>query len=151
MTGILRMGTTLPPGSGVRRIDHVGVIVHDADAAAVQMESGLGLVRGIDWRDPEGRFRLLYLECGDTTLQLVQPLRDGALADHLRERGEGLHHVCFTVEDLDATLAALGTSIETAPYMGGKGARVCFLAERSSGVLVELTEPLPPRSGDGTG
>jgi methylmalonyl-CoA/ethylmalonyl-CoA epimerase len=131
---------TLPAAGIARRIDHVGVIVHDADRAAGPLIARLGLVRGNDWTDPGGRFRLVYLECGDTTLQLVQPLSEGKLSQHLRTHGEGLHHVCFAVDDLDAALASLDSQVEGEPYLGGKGVRVCFLSERHSGVLVELTE-----------
>jgi methylmalonyl-CoA/ethylmalonyl-CoA epimerase len=133
------VGSPAAPGIA-RRIDHVGVIVEDADRAAGPLISRLGLVRGIDWTDPGGRFRLVYLESGDTTLQLVQPLAQGTLSQHLRTYGEGLHHVCFAVDDLDAAIESLDSGVDGAPYLGGKGARVCFLSERHSGVLIELTE-----------
>src|SRR5688500_6739629 len=104
------------PATGLaRRIDHVGVIVHDADDSATSLTERLGLARGVDWTDPDGRFRLVYLECGDTTLQLVQPLAEGALSRHLQTRGEGLHHVCFAVDDLDAALAALEPMVDGVP------------------------------------
>jgi methylmalonyl-CoA epimerase len=135
----------------MRRIDHVGMVVHNADAAAEDLRRRFGLARGIDWSDPGGRFRLLYIECGDTTLQLVQPLAAGPLTEHLQTQGEGLHHVCFAVDDLDATLARLGAPLDRPPYLGGKGARVCFLTERSHGLLVELTEPPPSPDGTGVG
>ena len=140
MAESVSVGSPPPSTRLARRIDHVGVIVKDADASATSLVARLGLVRGVDWVDPDGRFRLVYLESGDTTLQLVQPLREGALSDHLHARGEGLHHVCFAVDDLDAALLALDVSVDSAPYMGGKGARVCFLADRPSGILIELTE-----------
>lgn len=131
-----------------RRIDHVGVLVRDADVAAARFVAQLGLERGIDWTEPLGRFRLLYLEAGDTTLQLVQPLTfEGPLASALTTSGEGLHHVCLAVDDLDRSLADMAVPIAGEPYPGGKGTRVCFLADRTHGVLVELTETKGPSVG----
>lgn len=132
--------TTVGAGTLARRIDHVGVLVRDADIAAARFVAQLGLERGIDWTEPDGRFRLLYLEAGDTTLQLVQPLAEGPLATALATSGEGLHHVCFAVDDLDRSLTDLAAPTISDPYLGGKGTRVCFLADRTHGVLVELTE-----------
>jgi methylmalonyl-CoA epimerase len=128
------------PGASVRRIDHVGMLVRDADIAATRFVTQLGLTRGTDWVEPGGRFRLLYLEAGDTTLQLVQPLADGPLATALAANGEGLHHICFAVDDLDRALTGLAVPVAGPPYVGGKGTRVCFLAEPTHGVVVELTE-----------
>jgi methylmalonyl-CoA/ethylmalonyl-CoA epimerase len=133
------------PGGGAaaaRRIDHVGVIVRDVHASAREFVDRLGMtVTGVADL-PDGTARLLYLEAGDTTLQLVQPLLPGSLADHLAENGEGLHHVCFAVAKLEPALARLeGEEDRVAGiYMGGRGCRVVFLGARSAGVLVELTE-----------
>lgn len=126
----------------VRGIDHVGVIVNDIDDAAEHFGSTYGLKKGTDWTEPNGRFRLLYLESGATTLQLVQPLTGGPLAQYLASHGEGLHHVCFAVDDLDGAITSLQKATDGAPYVGGRGARVCFLADRQHGVIVELTEPI---------
>lgn len=130
-------------GTRARRIDHVGMLVRDADVAATRFVAQLGLTRGIDWTEPRSRFRLLYLEAGGTTLQLVQPLADGPLATALATNGEGLHHVCFAVDDLDRSLAELAVPVAGPPYLGGKGTRVCFLAEPTHGLVVELTETTP--------
>lgn len=126
-----------------RRIDHVGVVVRDIDAAAAHFEMRFSLTRAVDWDDPAGRFRLAYLECGDTTLQLVQPLADGPIATHLRTKGEGLHHICFAVDDLPGAVATGLLRIEGVPYVGGKGSQVCFLSDPVHGVVVELTEGDP--------
>jgi methylmalonyl-CoA/ethylmalonyl-CoA epimerase len=129
----------------VRRIDHVGVIVRDVEASAREFVDRLGMtITGMaDLED--GTARLLYLEAGDTTLQLVQPLRAGGLADYLAANGEGLHHVCFAVDLLEPALAHLPGEEDRVGsiYMGGRGCRVVFLAARSAGVLVELTETSP--------
>ncbi len=124
-----------------RRIDHVGVVVRDMEAAITHFTSRYGLTLDQDWTEPSGRFRLVYLVAGATTLQLVMPFTAGPVTAFLDERGEGLHHVCIEVDDLDAAVAAAGGRIEADPYLGGRGARVCFLSDRSCGVLMELTEP----------
>lgn len=131
-------------GRPVRRIDHVGVVVRDARAEARTWVDrfGLRLMGSADVLD--GTVRLVYLDCGDTTLQLVQPLGPGTLADHLDERGEGLHHLCFLVDDLREAAGSLGGSPGPYVYRGGRGADVCFVDPTPCGVLIELTEP-----GDG--
>jgi methylmalonyl-CoA epimerase len=123
-----------------RRIDHVAVLVQDAGPALARFRDEFGLVLAGDWVDPAGRFRLVYLDSGDTTLQLVEPLGPGPLMTHLEERGPGLHHVCFLVDDVDAAIAQAPGGPDGAPYVGGRGARVCFLADRTDGVIIELTE-----------
>jgi len=131
---------TSNPGVGsIKRIDHIGVMVADADAAVGTFTAQFGFVTTDDWIEPDGAFRLVYLDSGDTTMQLVQPLTQGPLMDDLNSRGEGLHHVCFLVDDLDHAIGDNPTNSD--PYVGGRGSRVCFLAERRHGVLVELTEP----------
>jgi catechol 2,3-dioxygenase-like lactoylglutathione lyase family enzyme len=116
-------------------------LVVDADKASAVFVSDFGLEPAEDWTQPDGAFRLVYLDSGDTTLQLVQPIAPGPLMDELNQRGEGLHHVCFLVDDLDQTLSDLPFAGNGAPYVGGRGSRVCFLSGRRHGVLVELTEP----------
>jgi methylmalonyl-CoA/ethylmalonyl-CoA epimerase len=136
-------------GLGARRIDHVGVVVRDLTIAADHFSTRYGLTPSKIWDDPDGRFRLAYLEAGDTTLQLVQPGTSEGLRSFLRETGEGLHHVCFAVDDLDDAVARSPGGGLTAPYLGGRGTRVCFLADTAHGVRVELTEILA-ETGRGT-
>lgn len=134
------MTDTWRSGVVARRIDHVGVVVTDIDTAAARFAADFGLIDEHRWQDPDGRFELCYLMCGDTTLQLVQPLMPGPLQTWLDERGEGLHHVCFAVDDLDAALAAIPGGPAGPAYVGGRDARVCFLAEQPHGLTIELTE-----------
>lgn len=126
-----------------RRVDHVGIAVHDADASARHFAERFGMKISQVAELDDGSARLVYLEVGDSTVQLVQPLRDGPVARHLAEHGEGLHHVCFAVDALLPALAALPDEGDRAGtiYRGGRGCDVVFLEGRSAGVLVELTEP----------
>lgn len=131
----------LPGRAGMaRRLDHVGVVVRNVPSAASWWTErlGLSLTHVADVLD--GSVRLAYLDVGDTTIQLVQPLRDGPLMDWLDLHGEGLHHLCFLVDAIPETLDSLGDAGRRFVYLGGRGADVCFIHETPCSVLVELTE-----------
>lgn len=124
-------------------VDHVAIAVHDADAALPFYVSRLGLrVVGDEAADDPG-VRLTYLDGGNVLIQLVQPLRPGPVADFLRTRGEGLHHLCFNVERIEPVLGALPGEEGARIFAGGRGRRACFLLHEPNGVRVELTEREP--------
>jgi|SRR5579875_530850 len=134
--------------SSARCIDHVGIVVADADFGATSLKQSLGLEVEHDESLPAIGVRLVYLACRaphssldepSPTIQLVQPIGPGPIADHLAEYGEGLHHVCFSVTVLEAALRRAG-ELSPQPFSGGKGKRACFLARRVAGTLVELVE-----------
>jgi methylmalonyl-CoA/ethylmalonyl-CoA epimerase len=128
----------------VKRVDHIGVVVTNADAAASRFELSLGLRVDADEVVEAVGVRLVYLVGEDGSdqcaLQLVEPIRDGPIATYLNDNGEGPHHVCFVAPDVDDALATLGDR-KANVFLGGKGRRACFLSGRLSGVLVELVEP----------
>jgi methylmalonyl-CoA epimerase len=129
----------------VRRIDHVGIVVRDAMTSSRWWTERLGmsLTHVADVLD--GSIRLAYLDLGDTTVQLVQPLRGGPLTDWLDTNGEGLHHICFLVDgDVRDAVSLLDDQGERHVYQGGRGAEVTFLGETPCGVLIELTEVTAP-------
>jgi methylmalonyl-CoA/ethylmalonyl-CoA epimerase len=133
----------------MRRIDHVAIVTADADRAAAWFVDTFGMrLIGDELVDSAG-VRLLYLAPADadpdaeTMLQFVQPVAAGAAADFLATRGEGLHHVCFGVDEIDEVLAAVGQEPSTI-FMGGRERRACFV-DRGT-ILVELTETQPWRA-----
>lgn len=124
-----------------RRIDHVGVLVRDVEISARYYADVFGLTISADATLDDGSARLVYLEAGDTTLQLIQPLQPGPAADYLDFRGEGLHHVCFAVGNVADALRHLpGEESLDGIYIGGRGCRVSFVAARPNGLIIELTE-----------
>lgn len=132
-------------GAGITGVDHVAVIVHDIDAALPYYTGQLGFSLVGDELALDGAVRLAYLDCGpgSSMIQLVSPRHPGPLAEFLASRGEGLHHICFTVEDIAATLAALAPGTDVAIGMGGRGRRTAFLPSPPNGLITELTEHLP--------
>ena len=83
---------------------------------------------------------------GTTHVELVEPTRDGTgIQRFLQKKGEGFHHLCFLVDDLPKSLAALKSKgvklIDESPRAGEGGSRVAFLhPEAFNGLLVELKE-----------
>jgi methylmalonyl-CoA epimerase len=124
----------------VRRIDHVGILVRSIDASLPFYRETLALELVADETRPDGTVRLAYLEAGDTTVQLVEPLTDGPAARYLAAKGEGLHHICFDVDDIRAALDRIPGQEGPAIVDGGRGCRVAFLAEPTTPVLVEFSQ-----------
>ena len=129
------------------RIHHVAVLVPDLEAALGPFRDLLGLPVSRVETVGEQRVRVAFLPIGDTRIELVEPLDAGGALGRFLERsgGGGLHHVCFEVDDIAATLAELkrrgAKLIDQTPRPGGHGMRVAFVHPSSTArVLVELAE-----------
>lgn len=131
----------------IDHLDHVAVLVADLEAAVPYYRERLGLAVVTAEDLPEAGVRVAYLDLGGTLLQLVQPTRPGPIDDHLREYGEGLHHLCFAVRDLDDAAPRLADGDPGPVAKGGRDRRSCFLPQRPNGLHIELTElaPAPAR------
>jgi len=140
-----QLKSPLPEGIGIGKIHHVAVIVRNLDAS-------LGLYRDTFGLEVESVVDMAYdhvmigfLTVGDTMIELVQPTDNTTgSARFLESKGEGFHHVCFEVPDIQAALDQLATAgltlIDVAPRKGGEGP-VAFVHPKSChGVLVELIE-----------
>jgi methylmalonyl-CoA/ethylmalonyl-CoA epimerase len=127
------------------RIAHIGIAVTGLDAGVSFYRDILGLSE-VPLEDMDGA-RIVGLAAGPSLIELLEPASpESPIAKFVAKRGQGLHHVCFAVDDIDATLdrcrAAGIRLIDAAPRMGAEGKRVAFLHPSStSGVLVELSEP----------
>lgn len=126
----------------LRRLDHVAVLVRDTDEALRFYSGRLGLAVASSEEIPAPHVRLTYLDAGNAYIQLVQPLAgDSPLTVWLDEHGEGLHHICFGVDDVAGAVGELsdpgaGISIGT-----GRGRVSSFVsAAGSHGVRIECTE-----------
>ncbi len=131
------------------RLHHVGIAVRDADAQASRWTDLLGLTERARYRVGEFGVLAAFLGpagAGSGLLELVEPLvGDGPVGRFLERRGEGLHHVCFEVEDLVGTLATLESRgvrlVDREPRVGAGGHLVAFIhPESAGGVLLELKQ-----------
>lgn len=128
-------------------LDHLGVAVRRIDDRLALYRDVLGLeLEGIEEVATEG-VRVALLPAGRTRIELLEPLAGSAtnVARFLEKRGEGIHHVCFEVDDLDRALERFSRAGLPAagdgPRVGAEGSRIAFIHPRSTGgVLIELRE-----------
>ncbi len=127
------------------KIDHLGVAVASIDDA-LAVYRALGLAEEKRETVPTQKVVAAFLPVGESRIELLEPTgEDSPIARFLSRRGEGLHHVCFAVEDLEGALADLASRgfrlIDSDPVTGADGKRVAFLhPEAGHGVLIELSE-----------
>lgn len=132
----------------MKEIDHVAMIVSDADHWAEYYSKHFGLEQTGDEELAEPRARLVHLRAGKVMLQLVQPRGRGRLMDDMLHFGDSLHHLCFRVSDLQGFLAALPGEATTRTFVGGGGRRACFLTNPPASVRIELVEEKQVRQTD---
>jgi methylmalonyl-CoA/ethylmalonyl-CoA epimerase len=127
------------------RIDHIGIVVRDVQEALTAYGAALGLPLKEVVDVPDQGVRVAFLPVGESNVELVQPTADDTgIARFLEKRGEGIHHLCLEVEDIEAALARLKEQgvplIDRVPRQGVHG-RVAFIHPKGMhGVLVELVE-----------
>jgi methylmalonyl-CoA epimerase len=127
------------------KIDHLGVAVRSIDDA-LGIYRALGLSESGREEVASQKVITAFLPVGESQIELLQPTSaDSPVGKFLEKRGEGIHHVCFAVENLEAALADLSRKgfrlIHSAPVPGAGGKRVAFLhPEAGRGVLIELAE-----------
>lgn len=126
----------------LRRLDHIAVVVRDTDAALGYFRDRLGLRVTSSEVLETPSVRLTYLDAGSASIQLVEPLDDASgAAAFLREHGEGLHHLCFGVDDVPEAAAALADANAPDVVLGsGRGRPSAFVpGPVQHGTLVEVT------------
>ena len=133
--------TLAPRGT---RIAHIGIAVSSLDELLPFYRDVLGLPE-TPLDDADGA-RIAGLVAGESLVELLEPAADDTpIGKFVAKRGPGIHHVCFAVDDLDATLERCRQAglrlIDEHPRIGAEGKRIAFLhPSATAGVLVELSE-----------
>lgn len=132
----------------IMKLDHIGIAVRSIDEALEFYSSSLGLQsRGRETVEDQA-VQVAMLAVGDSQLELLEPTNgDSPVGRFIAKRGEGIHHICLEVENLEAVLAQLRASnirlIDESPRCGAEGRKIAFLHPSSGhGVLIELVEKI---------
>jgi len=131
----------------LQALDHTAIAVVDLDASIAFYRDVLGMPCVHRETIVEQGVEAALLDVGDSHVELIAPLGpDTGVARFLEQRGPGLHHVAYRVDDIDAALASLSAAgvrlIDERPRAGIRGSRVAFLHPTATGgVLTEIVEP----------
>ena len=128
------------------QLDHVGIAVRSLADAIPAMEAALGVPASDVEVVADQHVKVAFLKTGQSAIELLESTSpDGPVGKFLTNRGEGIHHLSFEVDDLEAALARCRTSgirlIDEHPRPGAAGKKIAFLHPSStSGVLIELSQ-----------
>jgi len=132
----------------VTRIDHVAIIVHSIEQALLFYRDTLGIEPSAVKDVPTEQVRIAFLPMGGpqgSEIELIQPTTPASsLTKFLEKRGEGMHHICLEVDDIDAALRemqAKGAAVlDEQPRVAAAGRAIFLHPKGANGVLVELIE-----------
>lgn len=126
------------------QLDHIGIAVRSIEDAKIYKALGL-TIDHVEDVVTQG-VKTAFLSAGDANIELLEPLSpDSGVAKFIEKRGEGIHHICLRVDNLQEHLDRLKAQgfrlINDAPVPGAHGCRVAFLHPAAgNGVLIELSE-----------
>lgn len=132
------------------RIDHIGIAVSSISDALAFFEQALGVRLDHIGEEEGGRTKVAFLPVGSSDVELVEPQeQDSGLGKFLAKRGEGVHHICFEVDDIETALSRLKENgaqlIDELPRTNAQGMKYAFIHPKSAhGVLIELYQKPRP-------
>ncbi len=132
----------------LKKIDHIGI-------AVTNLQKGIELYQGILGMEPEDiiefpseKVKIAFFPCGESSIELLEPTsEDSAIARFLSRKGEGIHHICYRVENLAVAMQNLKDrglrALDEVPRKGAHHTKVCFFHPKDTqGVLIELSEKI---------
>ncbi len=128
------------------KLNHIGIAVKSIDEKLNIWRDILGLeLKGIE-ELPEQKVKVAMFPLGDINIELLEPFgEDSTVQKFIERKGEGLHHLCFDVDNIEKVLAEMKTIgvklIDEVPRLGLSGKKIAFIHPKSTGgVLIELSE-----------
>lgn len=133
---------------GIKRIDHVAVVVRDLESTLLFYRDILGIMPSHVLDFPREGVRIAFLPLGGANgseIELLEPTDPaGSVARFLEQRGGGLHHICLEVPDIDRALADLRASgaqvLDESPRPTAEGRGIFLHPKGTGGVLLELVQ-----------
>lgn len=128
----------------VTKIAHLGIVVRSIDEAVPFYEKVLGLACSGTEEVADQKVRIAFFPCGGTRIELLEPMSpESPVGRFLAKSGEGLHHVAFETDDIEAQLRLAQESgcalLDEKPREGAGGGKIAFLHPKSAhGVLTEF-------------
>jgi methylmalonyl-CoA/ethylmalonyl-CoA epimerase len=133
-----------------RHLNHVGIVTADLQQALKFWQDGLGLSIQKEERNDDEEVEIIFLNAGETsTIEIISPTTEtSGIAKYLAKKGEGQHHICIEVDDIQAVMNHLTEQgfelINETPRQRHDGTLYAFTHPKSTGgVMVELYQQPP--------
>ena len=130
----------------LKKINHIAIAVNNIEEATKFYQEVMGLtLSGVEVVTAQ-KTKVGFFKIGESNIELVQPAEPASpLVKFLETKGQGIHHICYEVEDVEAEVKAYldkgATLIDQKPRPGAHNTKVAFIHPKSSsGVLIELCE-----------
>ena len=128
----------------IKQISHLGIAVKNLEEARKFYRSTLGLESADPIIGGDGTIKVSMVEIGNALIELLQPVgSEGVMAKFLEKHGEGFHHICYEVDDINAEVASLkskGIDVLGDPRPGAEGMSIFLHPRGTHGVLIEFVE-----------
>ncbi|MEQ8908411.1 MAG: methylmalonyl-CoA epimerase [Vicingaceae bacterium] len=130
----------------MRKIEHLGIAVKNIDESAKLYETLLGKPAYKTEKVESEGVTTLFFQVGESKIELLEATNpDSPIAKFIEKKGEGIHHIAYDVEDIEAEIARLKAEgfqlIHETPKSGADNKKIAFLHPKSTGgVLVELCQ-----------
>jgi len=126
------------------KINHIGVAVASLEEALPFYRDQLGMTYHGSEEVASQKVKVAFLAIGESKIELLEPTSpESPVAKFLEKNGPGVHHIAYSVPDIEAAIAQLvaggARMIDAVPRPGAHGARIAFIHPKSSGgVLTEI-------------
>jgi methylmalonyl-CoA/ethylmalonyl-CoA epimerase len=130
----------------MRKIEHIGIAVSSLASSVPLFEKLLGTPCYKTESVETERVNTAFFQTGENKIELLESIdSDGVIARFIEKKGEGIHHIAFDVEDIEAEMARLKAEgfvlLNETPKKGADNKLVCFLhPKHTNGVLIELCQ-----------
>lgn len=129
----------------LQQIDHIGIVVKNTAQVIETLSGAFGFHIVEKVASPQGDFNTTIITAGETKLELIEPVGStGSIARFLEQRGGGMHHVSFRVDDIEKELESLETKgvrlAQDKPALIGSSLIAFVHPSSTAGVLVELIQ-----------
>ena len=135
----------------VKKIAHVGIAVKNLGLSKELFSKLLGNDFPHTETIEEQNAAVSFYPLGESSIELIEAIDSSgageAITTFIEKRGEGMHHICLEVDDIEKEMVRLKNLgfhfASKAPFLGGGGCRVAFMHPKSTnGVLIELSQPV---------
>lgn len=130
----------------LKKINHIAIAVNNLEEAAKFYQEVMGLtLSGVEVVSAQ-KTKVGFFKIGESNIELVQPAEpDSPLTKFLETKGQGIHHICFEVDDVESEVRSFiekgAAMVDQKPRPGAHNTKVAFVHPKSSsGVLIELCE-----------